>query len=132
MAVLFNGGSIAATIFLGLLVVLGYTWRRRRHNNLPPGPFSWPIIGALPNLIQSKRRGLHLHEYLTEVAAKYGNVCSLQLGSKLMVVLSDKETTRDVFQRADFVDRPASATKTVSTDEDPITGTVLLILILKK
>ena len=102
--------SILPTLAAGFfLVVLYFIYTNRRASNIPPGPWSWPIVGALPSYMIGKMRGFDLmHEFLQELAKRYGDVCSIKLGKSLMVVLSEKDIARDVFQGNDFADRPKS------------------------
>ena len=110
MASLLFPESILPTLAVGfLLVVLYFIYTNRRAPNIPPGPWSWPIVGALPSYMIGKMRGFDLmHEFLQELAKRYGDVCSIKLGKSLMVVLSEKDIARDAFQGEDFVDRPKS------------------------
>ncbi|KAJ0802839.1 putative cytochrome P450 [Helianthus annuus] len=63
--------------------------------SLPPGPYGLPIVGYLPFL------GSNLHERFTEMAHKYGPIFSLQLGSKLYVVVNSTDLVKVVARDQD-------------------------------
>ena len=62
-------------------------------SNLPPGPPSLPIIGALPFLIG---RG-YLHNIFTSWKKKYGDIFCLQMGNQLIVVLNSFESIKEAY-----------------------------------
>nr|XP_054754264.1 cytochrome P450 2J4-like [Lytechinus pictus] len=70
------------SVLLGALTFLVCIWFVRRPCNLPPGPWSLPIIGYRfkPGLI---------HETFMEMAEKYGPIFSLRRGPFFVVVLND-------------------------------------------
>ena len=77
--------------------------RRMQENiGLPPGPFSWPIIGNLHLL------GSAPHERLTELAKTFGDVYRLQLGSRRVIVLNSLDCVKEtlVKKSSDFSSRP--------------------------
>nr|UVC58037.1 CYP706V6 protein [Isodon rubescens] len=63
----------------------------------PPGPRGLPIVGYSPFL----RRDLH-HQ-LTELAAEYGPIYKLRMGSKLSTVISSASLAKEVFRDHDAV-----------------------------
>nr|UVC58035.1 CYP706V4 protein [Isodon rubescens] len=63
----------------------------------PPGPRGLPIVGYLPFL----RRDLH--RQLTELAAHYGPIYRLRLGSKLCTVIGSASLAKEVFRDNDVV-----------------------------
>ncbi|XP_041479097.1 cytochrome P450 2J2-like [Lytechinus variegatus] len=73
------------SVFLGALVFLLVFWLARKPKNLPPGPWSLPIIGYQfgPGLI---------HEAFVDLAKRYGPIFSVRRGAFLFVVLNDKES----------------------------------------
>ena len=78
-------------------------FRRMQENaGLPPGPFSWPIIGNL-HLLGGKP-----HERLTELAKTFGDVFRLQLGSRRVIVLNSLDSVKEtlVKKSSDFSSRP--------------------------
>ncbi|PNX91573.1 isoflavone 2'-hydroxylase-like protein [Trifolium pratense] len=72
-------------------------FKSRKFNNLPPGPFSLPIIGDLHHL---KRP---LHRTFKGLTEKYGDVISLWFGSRLVVVVSSLSEFQQCFTKNDVV-----------------------------
>uniref|UniRef100_A0ACD5XXG0 Uncharacterized protein n=1 Tax=Avena sativa TaxID=4498 RepID=A0ACD5XXG0_AVESA len=77
------------------LVAVTVTRRRRRRSGLPPGPMGLPVVGSLPFI------DLNLHTYFAGLAAKHGPILSIQLGSKLDIVVSSPELAREVLRDQD-------------------------------
>ncbi|PIN11931.1 Cytochrome P450 CYP2 subfamily [Handroanthus impetiginosus] len=66
---------------ISILMFIVIKWIRRRVSlKIPPGPYSWPMIG---NFLQI---GKDPHIKLTSMARTYGPIMSLKLGSWLVVV----------------------------------------------
>ncbi|XP_022144632.1 cytochrome P450 76A2 [Momordica charantia] len=90
--------EIAGFILVSFLWAL-WVWRRRgaaeETGQLPPGPPRWPVVGNLPQL------GWSAHESFTKLAAKYGPIMSLHLGSMSTVVISSSEAAREMFKNHD-------------------------------
>ncbi|MFS7927509.1 putative cytochrome P450 [Helianthus anomalus] len=89
-----------------------YVWYKcrlsySRKAHLPPGPYGLPVIGYLPFLSSN------LHEKFTEIAHKYGPIFSLQLGSKLHVVVNSMDLAKVVAREQD---------NTFANRNPPITG----------
>ncbi|KAJ0802842.1 putative cytochrome P450 [Helianthus annuus] len=81
--------SVLALLFLWYKCMLFYT------TSLPPGPYGLPVVGYLPFL------GSNLHKRFTEMAHKYGPIFSLQLGSKLHVVVNSTDLVKAVARDQD-------------------------------
>ena len=86
-------------VILVTLIVNHFTATR----NLPPGPFSLPIIGNAHKLAADSR-----HIDLTELEKQFGKVFRLYLGSQLVVVVSGEKALKEVLvtKSAEFAGRP--------------------------
>eukprot|EP00253_Pinus_taeda_P018652 PITA_18652 len=101
-----EGAAIAA--FVGLVFSFFFIWslhKRRISARLPPGPFPWPIIGNLHQLI------LPAHRSLKDLADKYGPIFFLRLGSVPTVVVSSSEMAKYFLKTHDllFSSRPPTS-----------------------
>ncbi|XP_072020580.1 cytochrome P450 2J4-like [Amphiura filiformis] len=101
-----NTQTILAFIVVYLLLSYGF----RRHKwNLPPGPWSLPILGNLPMLaIYHKRIAEKPGQWLAEIAKDYGEVFSLKVGTKLIVVANGCKSIKEAFRNQHISDRPRS------------------------
>ncbi|XP_035712295.1 cytochrome P450 2C13, male-specific-like isoform X2 [Folsomia candida] len=82
----------AVCIFLGLSVYYFISWED--NSNEPPGPKPWPIIGNLFHLATvSDNTTLSLGI----LAEKYGEIYSLRIGFRKMVILTSKEAMETIF-----------------------------------
>ena len=102
--------SMALMVTTVLLLVLIDRRPRRSHRkalNLPPGPRGWPVFGSLSLLAGT----LPPHRVLATLAARYGPLMHLRLGSFDVVVASSAEAARLVLKTHDlaFADRPPTA-----------------------
>ncbi|XP_038051662.1 cytochrome P450 2J2-like [Patiria miniata] len=91
------------TILLGIAVFLVVLRFLRRPRNPPPGPWGWPFLGNLPQLMLS---GGEMHENFSKLTARYGNVVSINLAGMSMVVLHGHNTVKEAFSRQQLSDRP--------------------------
>ncbi|XP_074583455.1 flavonoid 3',5'-hydroxylase 1-like [Curcuma longa] len=96
------GGAAALLLALHLLLNRWLLRKPRSHLPLPPGPRGVPVLGALPLI------GASAHSNLARLAARYGPIMSLRLGSHLGVVVSDASSARAFLKTADaqFAHRP--------------------------
>ncbi|XP_068136241.1 cytochrome P450 2B19-like isoform X2 [Hyperolius riggenbachi] len=92
--------SIVTLLFLAMLL---YGQKKKIHPNYPPGPPRWPIIGNM-HMINTKTP----HLTFLELAAKYGSVFSVRLGTLESVILCGYETVKDALinHAEEFSDRP--------------------------
>ncbi|XP_033645879.1 cytochrome P450 2U1-like [Asterias rubens] len=82
------------SVFVFLFVfLLGLYWTRLP-KNLPPGPTGWPVIGSALAL----RRGLS-HHVFTHWSKQYGEVFSVRLGGKLVVVLNGLRCIKEALHK---------------------------------
>nr|CAB3492551.1 unnamed protein product [Digitaria exilis] len=99
--------------FLFLLATHRVVSRRRRHGKGgPPGPpLALPVLGHL-HLLEKP-----LHHSLARLAARYGPVFSLRLGSRDAVVVSSADLARECFTEHDvtFANRPHFPTMALMT-----------------
>ncbi|GFS55122.1 cytochrome P450 2F3, partial [Trichonephila inaurata madagascariensis] len=65
----------------------------------PPGPIGLPLVGYLPFL------GKESHKTFWNLRKKYGNIVSVYLGQKYMVVLNDYNTAKEVLCHSAALDR---------------------------
>jgi hypothetical protein len=79
---------------IGIIVfILAYNYLTKESwKRLPPGPPSLPLIGSLPFLGSSDIR-----EPLRKLANKYGDVFTIYLGSRRVVVLDGYDVIHDAF-----------------------------------
>ncbi|TVU19421.1 hypothetical protein EJB05_35568, partial [Eragrostis curvula] len=77
--------------------------------NLPPGPWTLPVIGSLHHLIAD---GGLPHRAMRRLAHKYGPVMTLRLGEVPALVLSSPEAAREALKTQDlaFADRNVNPT----------------------
>ncbi|KAM3758138.1 hypothetical protein ACB098_01G020200 [Castanea mollissima] len=90
---------------LTLSTVFFITKLLNHHNkNLPPSPFSLPIIGHL-HLLK-----LPLHQTLETLSLQYGPILSLKFGSRSILVVSSPSAVEECFTKNDivFANRPQS------------------------
>ncbi|XP_018429385.1 PREDICTED: cytochrome P450 2K1-like, partial [Nanorana parkeri] len=77
---------------LSILYILNILYKCNNGNvkNFPPGPWAWPLIGNL-HIIDLKKA----HISYRELAKKYGEVFSVKMGTKQIVVLAGYEAVKD-------------------------------------
>ncbi|KAL1307339.1 tabersonine 16-hydroxylase-like [Arachis ipaensis] len=75
-----------------------------RNNNLPPGPWTLPLIGSIHHFVG---RSLS-HHRLRDLARKHGPLMHLKLGEASIMVVSSPEVAEEVFKTYDtiFAERP--------------------------
>ncbi|MCY3542422.1 MAG: cytochrome P450 [Chloroflexi bacterium] len=89
------------------------TATERNDLSMPPGPRGLPIIGSMLSLRKNP------HHALTRIARKYGDVCTVRLGSVPTIVISHPTLLRDAFSRVTLADRWLSRiTEALTNGED--------------
>jgi len=83
--------------FIILLFSVSFLFKTRRFWNLPPGPFSFPVIGNLHQMKQPLHRTFHA------LSQKHGKIFSLWFGSRFVVVVSSAEAAQECFTKNDIV-----------------------------
>eukprot|EP00253_Pinus_taeda_P019101 PITA_19101 len=103
-SVMFYVGLPTALIFVVLTTAWSF-YSRGSKDRLPPGPFSWPIIGNLHML------GELPHRALEALSMKYGPLMSIRFGSALALVVSSPEMAKEFLKTQDlrFANKPPSA-----------------------
>ena len=86
--------------FLLLLLPIPLFFRYIKHvfsknPPLPPGPFSWPIIGNIHQM------GRELHSILANLARVHGPLMSLRLGTQTIIVASSPAAAREILKTHD-------------------------------
>ncbi|KAI1892064.1 hypothetical protein AGOR_G00150130 [Albula goreensis] len=90
-------------IFLALFLIFTYVSKHRSSKKLPPGPWSLPVIGDLLRVDATK-----IHLEFTRFAQQYGDVYSIHLGQRIVVLNGHKRLKEAFVQQAEnFVDRPS-------------------------
>ena len=112
--------SIALLAICTLCVLVHYNRKRGDFTNIPPGPKPMPIVGnfgayLVPPCLwkffvkrqQTKAKKSNL-DFMMEQAKVYGNIYSIFIGHKLVVILNGYEVIKDALtNHADvFSDRP--------------------------
>lgn len=69
--------------FLGVIIILlglflHFKNANRKIGNLPPGPYQWPLIGSVPQIVMADAK--FPHRALAKLSQKYGNVMGLGSG----------------------------------------------------
>ncbi|GLD50334.1 uncharacterized protein AKAME5_002790700 [Lates japonicus] len=84
------------------ILTLDYV-KNRRPVSFPPGPWAFLIVGNIFTVDHSRT-----HESMTQLSERYGDVYSLRMGQKWMVVLNRFEVLKEalVTQGDGFADRP--------------------------
>ncbi|XP_029285177.1 cytochrome P450 2J2-like [Cottoperca gobio] len=77
-------------LFTAVFILTADYLKNRRSGSFPPGPRALPIVGNIFN-VDYKR----IHESLTQLSERYGDVYSLQMGQVWMVVLSRLEALKE-------------------------------------
>ncbi|EFJ36921.1 hypothetical protein SELMODRAFT_77597 [Selaginella moellendorffii] len=95
--------DLGVALFLlsvGLTILIGRILSSQRR--LPPGPFCFPIFGALFSLQEP------LHQHFAKISKKYGPIVFLKIGMVPFVVVTDKEMAAQVLKAHDleFASRP--------------------------
>ncbi|CAN6374615.1 unnamed protein product [Urochloa humidicola] len=81
--------------------------------NLPPGPWTLPVIGSIHHLVSSA----NLHRAMSRLAQKHGPLMMLRLGEVPAVVATSPEAAMEIMKTHDitFADRYMNATAAALT-----------------
>ncbi|XP_072028132.1 cytochrome P450 2J4-like [Amphiura filiformis] len=104
MAFLANIDTSAVLICVTAFLLL--FWWLYSLKDLPPGPWGWPLLGYLPNLVISVyRTGLGPAQLLSILAKRYGPVFSIKIGWKLVVFLNTFKYVKEGFNNPRLNDK---------------------------
>ncbi|XP_071808795.1 cytochrome P450 2J4-like [Asterias amurensis] len=99
------GRNVVLLFAISLCATYGL-WKRRRAD-LPPGPWGLPYFGMVPYFFLVEWLfGLQRREILENFGAKYGKIFSFTAFGRLVVVLNDGQTIKEVYQLQELNDRP--------------------------
>ncbi|MED6207472.1 hypothetical protein PIB30_036147 [Stylosanthes scabra] len=89
---------------LKLLAKKSKATSKKTKPNLPPGPWTLPIIGSIHHFIGNSLP----HRCMRDLARKYGPLMHLKLGETSVMVVSSPEVAKEVFKKYDvnFSERP--------------------------
>ncbi|XP_014677133.1 PREDICTED: cytochrome P450 2U1-like [Priapulus caudatus] len=93
-----NLAIVAVALFLGYFLLRPNRWR----GNPPPGPSGWPVVGSMFEL------GNRPVIFFNKMSERYGNIFSLNMGQKRVVVVNSYETWAEAIVEKGhiFADRP--------------------------
>ncbi|CAL4994525.1 unnamed protein product [Urochloa decumbens] len=100
--------TVSVFVLLLVLSKLKYLLITKPKLNLPPGPWTLPVIGSLHHLVTSP----NLYRATSRLSLKHGPLISLRLGEVSVVVVSSPEAAQEVMKTKDitFADRFSNAT----------------------
>nr|XP_034978011.1 cytochrome P450 2J2-like isoform X3 [Zootoca vivipara] len=90
-------------VFLATFLLLADYKKKIRPRDFPPGPMPLPFLGNMLHMDFKKP-----HFSMQKFAKKYGNIFSLQVGNRRVVVVNGLQLVKEtlVHQGENFVDRP--------------------------
>ncbi|KAL1283433.1 Cytochrome P450 1A1 [Trichinella pseudospiralis] len=93
---------MSLVIVICILLIAWLLWCTCRNDaKLPPGPFGLPIVGYMPWL------GSKMNLTLTKLWEQYGDVYSIRVGSRKLVVVNGQRAIRGALATDDnFAGRP--------------------------
>ncbi|KAJ8376312.1 hypothetical protein SKAU_G00068920 [Synaphobranchus kaupii] len=87
----------------GVEPTLDYILKHKSPKRFPPGPWSLPFVGDLPRIDSTK-----IHFQLAKFAEQYGDIFSIHLGTRIVVLNGLKRFKEALIQHGEnFVDRPS-------------------------
>uniref|UniRef100_A0A0D3F5X5 Uncharacterized protein n=2 Tax=Oryza TaxID=4527 RepID=A0A0D3F5X5_9ORYZ len=111
--------SLALSMLLAILLSKLVSISKKPRLNLPPGPWTLPVIGSIHHLASNP----NTHRALRALSQKHGPLMQLWLGEVPAVVASTPEAAREILRNQDlrFADRHVTSTvATVSFDASDI------------
>ncbi|XP_014673608.1 PREDICTED: cytochrome P450 1A1-like [Priapulus caudatus] len=109
-----NLAIVALALFVGYLLLRPNRWR----GNPPPGPSGWPVVGSMFEL------GKRPEIFFNKMSERYGNIFSLNLGLRRVVVVNSCETWAEAIVEKGhiFADRPDLLSFKLQQDGDQSLG----------
>ncbi len=84
-------------MFVGVFLLSTYGLKHRSHN-LPPGPWRLPFVGNFLGLVYKLFRTGDEPEYqLAAMAKRYGDVFTLRVGSKIVIIANSYKSIKEAF-----------------------------------
>jgi len=108
----FNSPFIASFLFLLVLLKIVKKWSCNNSSiNLPPGPWTLPIIGNIHQIISNSLP----HQCFKNLAEKYGPLMHLKLGEVSYIIVSSPPMAKEIMKTHDlnFCDRPNLVLSTI-------------------
>ncbi|XP_072044014.1 cytochrome P450 1A1-like isoform X3 [Amphiura filiformis] len=98
----FGSGMYHTTVVLLTILASLIYWSIRRPIGMPPGPTGLPVVGNMFDFADKP------HVKFKEMTKKYGNVITVKVGQRWMVVLNQIDIVRDALLRKpdEFAGRP--------------------------
>ncbi|CAG7720035.1 unnamed protein product [Allacma fusca] len=105
-------------ILVGIVCILLYiiSTHRQRKYRLPPGPWSFPIVGNLQWLQKFP------WIYLSTLGKTYGPIATIKFGRARVFLLNDIETWKEAFRREEFSRQPGKIFEAVLKNKSIIFG----------
>ncbi|XP_029988026.1 cytochrome P450 2J2-like [Sphaeramia orbicularis] len=93
-------------IFVAVFILIADLIKNRRPASFPPGPRMFPIVGNMLSVDHKK-----LHESMTKLSRTYGDVYSLRMGQRFVVVVNGFDAVKEalITQGDSFAERPVLA-----------------------
>ncbi|KAF7012888.1 hypothetical protein CFC21_027036 [Triticum aestivum] len=102
--------ALCTPLALWLLKLAGSKYKPQKHHQLPPGPWTLPIIGSLHHVASALP-----HRRMMDMSRRHGPLMHLMLGEVPTVIVSSAEAAALVMRTNDpaFADRPQSVTSDI-------------------
>ncbi|XP_015919927.1 cytochrome P450 2J6 [Parasteatoda tepidariorum] len=105
--------EIAIGLLVLIIVYLITYLIKKQSKNLPPGPYGLPIVGYLPFMAERP------YLQFIELSKKYGNIFSINLGYRRLVVLNSADVIKQALLKSEFLSRPPYGAFTTFKKESP-------------